>query len=431
MRPQVFRFANSPFTPEKIARKPAVTGLDLLISGRYIAMQSAGVYNLYPLGVRVLNNIREIIRIELSKCGIHEVDFASLQIPDPWQATGRFDDDVVDVWLKTTSRSGVEYGLAFTHEEAVANSLSTLLNSYRQFPLGVTQFQTKFRDELRPRAGLIRLREFEMNDTYTFATTQEMHDGIYKSIADAYDRIFEILGLGNVTKRVLASGGAFSKYSEEFQVVSPLGEDTIYIHKRTGVAVNAEIIDDYMQTNGGSIEDFEKVRSIEVGNIFSLGTKFSEPLNCTFANQDGEQHPLIMGSYGIGVHRVMGVLAEIYATERGIDWPEKVAPIDVHITVLFPNNEALELAETISEKLNTSGKAVSLENSLNGPGPKLGIADQVGAPIHLIINGNKVNTAIESGEAFEIEVALRATGEKSMLTLDQLFSTFDLDTIAL
>jgi len=273
----------------------------LLIRAGFIHKEMAGVYSFLPLGLRVLNKVIGVIREEMDAIGGQELSLTALQEKALWEKTDRWDDRKVDVWFKTVLKNGTELGLGSTHEEPVTRLMTQYVNSYRDLPLLAYQFQTKFRNEMRAKSGIMRVREFIMKDLYSFARTEEEHAELYASVRAAYLRIFERVGLGKSTYATFASGGIFSKYSEEFQTVSEAGEDLIYVDEVSGRALNKEVFtDEVLADLGMKREALVEKKSIEVGNIFTLGTRFSNPLGLKFRDEHGEERPVLMGCYGIG-----------------------------------------------------------------------------------------------------------------------------------
>lgn len=373
----------------------------MLIKAGFVNKEMAGVYDYLPLGLKVLNKIENVIREEMNAEGGQEVSLSSLQDKKIWEKTNRWRDDVVDVWFKTKLHNDTELGLGLTHEEPLTNLLKDHINSYKDLPLYVYQFQTKFRNELRSKSGVMRGREFLMKDLYSFSKTQKEHDEFYLKMKDAYTRIFQRVGLGDITYYTEASGGSFGPASHEFQTVSEAGEDIIYIDEEKGVAINEEIIEE----KGIDKNSLTKKKSIEVGNIFPLGTKFSEALDLKFKDEDGNEQPAIMGSYGIGLGRLMGTIVEELSDEKGIVWPEEVSPFDVHlINVSIDDGGAVKKANQIYGSLREKGIDVLYDDRDSRAGEKLGDADLIGIS-HQIIVGKKV---LEEGK---VELKNRKTGE--------------------
>ena len=295
----------------------------------FIHKEMAGIYDYLPLGLMVLEKIKNIIREELQLLGAEEILMSTLQNPEPWEKTGRFSDEEVDIWFKTKLAAGGELGLAPTHEEPITSLLKTYISSYKDLPISVYQFQTKFRNELRAKSGILRGREFLMKDLYSFHSNEEDLDKFYAEVEQAYQRIFARIGLGDDTFETFASGGIFAKYSHEFQTFLPVGEDTVYYNQDKSVVLNEEVLNaETLADLKVEREELTDATAAEVGNIFKLKVKYSEPLELKFADENNTTKTVYMGCYGIGVSRVMGVIAEKFADEKGLVWPEAVAPLN-------------------------------------------------------------------------------------------------------
>lgn len=403
-------------TTKNVPADETAQNAKLLIQAGFIHKEMAGVYAFLPLGKMVLDNIVNIIREEMNAIGGNEVSMTALQSKELWEKTDRWDDKKVDNWFKTKLASGSEVGLAITHEEPLTNMMRPFISSYKDLPAYVYQFQTKFRNELRAKSGLMRGREFMMKDLYSFSRTEEERAAFYESAAAAYNRIFDRLGIGDETYRTFASGGIFSKFSEEFQTISEVGEDTIYIDEDKKVAVNKEVYNDDVLTELGldSNKLVEK-RSVEVGNIFQLGTKFSEPLGLTFAEEDGSAKPVIMGSYGLGPSRLVGLIAEHFSDEKGLVWPENIAPFKVYLARLGDNPEVVAQADELYKRLTDKNVTVLYDDRDTRPGEKFADADLMGVPYRVVVSDKTL-------AADRYELKARTASEASNLSLDELLS---------
>ena len=381
----------------------------LLTRAGYIHKEIAGVYDYLPLGIRVIENIKNIIREELNKIGCEEVLMATLQNPEPWEKTGRFSDQEVDIWFKTELASGGELGLAPTHEEPITGLMKSYISSYKDLPVYAYQFQTKFRNELRAKSGILRGREFLMKDLYSFHTSEEDLDAFYAEVEGAYRRIFDRLGIGDCTYETFASGGIFSKYSHEFQTILPIGEDTIYYNSDKTVVLNKEVYnDEVLEDLGARGEKFESTAAAEVANIFKLKFKYSEPLGLKYVDESNSQQVVYMGCYGIGVSRLMGVIAEKFADEKGLVWPETVAPFRYYLVGI--GKSGTEKAE----ELYKSHKDIILYDDRDKrPGEKFADAELMGIPYRVVVS----DKTLENNSA---EVITRATGETKLVGLDEL-----------
>jgi prolyl-tRNA synthetase len=387
----------------------------LLIRAGYIHKEMAGVYAMLPLGLRVFNNIVKVIREEMNKIGGQELSMTTLQDPAPWKATGRWDDAQVDVWFKTELKSGGELGLGPTHEEPITALMAEYLSSYRDLPSAVYQFQNKFRNELRAKSGIMRTREFVMKDMYSFSRTEEEFRKFYEIAAEAYKKVFARVGLGSSTYRTFASGGSFSKFSDEFQTVSDAGEDIIYVHEGKKIAVNKEVYtDEILGELGLAKDELVEKKAIEVGNIFPLGTRFSDALNLKYTDESGAQKSPIMGCYGIGPARVMGTVAELLSDDKGLVWPEEIAPFKVHLVELSNgNSEVTNDAKEVYEQLTQSNVEVLWDDRDARAGEKFADSDLIGIPWRVVIS----EKTLASGK---YECVERKSGKVEHLTLDEL-----------
>jgi len=385
----------------------------LLIRGGYVHKEMAGVYAYLPLGKRVLDKIIQIIREEMDSVGGNEINMTALQNSDVWKKSGRWDDKVMDVWFKTSLANGTELGLAPTHEEPLTKLMKSFIHSYKDLPVYPYQFQIKFRNELRSKSGLMRGREFWMKDLYSFSRTQQEHDTFYEEISGAYSRIFDRLGLGAITYKTFASGGSFAKFSHEYQTLSPVGEDTIYVHKERGIAINEEVYNDEVLAELGIHKDeLTQETAVEVGNIFTLGTRFSDPLELNFTNEQGESKPVVMGSYGMGPSRLMGLIAEHFADDKGLIWPEAIAPFRVYLISI--GNVKAE-ADALYEQLTSQGIEVLFDDRDERPGAKFADAELLGIPYRVTISERLL---LEN----KFEFTPRSNGETELLTGTELLA---------
>lgn len=389
---------------------------ELLIRAGFVKKEMAGVYAYLPLGYKTLQNIISVIREEMNAIGGEEVLLTALQDSEVWKKSGRWNDDVVDVWFKTRLKNDTELGLANTHEEALTNLMRDHISSYKDLPRAVYQFQTKFRNELRAKSGIMRSREFIMKDLYSFSKDKEEHDAFYERASDAYTRIFERMGIGAKTFKTFASGGSFSKYSHEFQTECDAGEDIIYIDDAQGIALNKEVYDDneLLESNNIVKDSLREAKAIEVGNIFTLGTKFSDALELSYMNEAGESVPVFMGSYGIGPGRVMGTIAELLSDEKGLVWPESVAPFTYHLVSVMPHDEGVRaLADDLYSELTRAGASVLYDDRDMRAGEKFAESDLLGMPWRITVGKDAL-----AGNGFEL--VNRQTGETMLITKDEL-----------
>lgn len=384
----------------------------LLIKAGFIHKEMAGVYAYLPLGLKVLENIKQIVREEMNAIGGQELIMTSLQPKDIWEKTSRWDNEVVDIWFKTGLQDGTEVGLAWSHEEPILAMMQQYITSYKDLPASVYQFQTKLRNELRAKSGIMRGREFVMKDMYSLHTTAEDLDAYYEKVKQAYIKIYERLGLGDDTFVTFASGGAFTKFSHEFQTICDAGEDMLYLHRDKKIAVNEEVLDDAVQELGINKEELEKVKSAEVGNIFNFGTDKSAQMGITFADAEGQQ-PIYLASYGIGVTRVMGVIAEKFSDDRGLVWPENIAPAKVYLARLGNIPSVISAADELYNRLTDSGVEVLYDDRDARPGEKFADADLMGIPYRVVVS----ERTIASGEH---ELKKRTEAEPKFLSSDKI-----------
>lgn len=382
----------------------------LLIRAGFVHKEMAGVYSYLTLGLRTLEKITMIIREEMNGIGGNEILMPALQDKALWQKTDRWDDEKVDNWFKTEFKSGGETGLGITHEEPVTNMMRGHIASYRDLPKAVYQFQTKFRNELRAKSGIMRGKEFLMKDLYSFDRNEEEHQVAYAKVREAYRRVFRRLGIGDQTYVTFASGGIFSRFSEEFQTVSEAGEDVIYVDEKKGLALNKEVLTDETLTELGiDRRDLVEKKSIEVGNIFHLGTKFSEPLGLTYKDATGEVHPVVMGSYGIGPTRLLGTIVEVLADEKGLVWPKSITPFQVHLLSLGADEKATEVYAALVQ----DGFEVLYDDRDASAGEKFADSDLLGIPCRIVIG----KRTLETGMA---EVKLRTEEKLELVPCNQL-----------
>lgn len=380
----------------------------LLIRAGFIHKEMAGVYTFLPLGLRVLENICQVIREEMNSAGGQELKLTTLQDPEIWQKTDRWDDKKVDVWFKTKLKNGSELGLGPTHEEPLVRALKPFISSYKDLPFLAYQIQTKFRNETRAKSGVMRTREFLMKDLYSFAKSEKEHDEIYKKFIDIYNKVFKRLGIGDQTFLTFASGGMFSQFSHEFQTVCEAGEDTIYLDRKKGIAVNEEVNNDQVLADLGlKRENLEMVRAAEVGNIFTLKDKFSSPFGLTYVAENGENQNVLMGCYGIGPSRLVGVIAELLGDEKGLVWPANIAPALVYLARLGEEKQVVKSANEVYEHLTELGVSVLYDDRDERAGAKFADADLMGIPYRVVVS----QKTVDSGN-FEIK---SRTGKDSQL----------------
>lgn len=365
----------------------------LLIQAGYVHKTMAGVYSFLPLGKLVIDKIAQIVREEMNAVGALEVQMSILQAKEIWQKTGRWDDKVVDNWFKTKLANGTELGLGLTHEETIINSLMDFINSYKDLPISLYQIQMKFRNELRSKSGLMRGREFLMKDLYSFSRNQQEHDNLYQIIADSYLKIYQRLGIGELTYRTYGDGGIFSKvYGDEFQTLSDRGEDLIYVDLEKKIAINQEIYSAaVIKELKLDKEALVQKKAVEVGNIFSLGSKYTDALGLYYNDKLGQRQSIIMGCYGLGISRLMGLIAELFSDDKGLIWPNNIAPALIYLITIGNSLEVTNQAEELYQTLTNNDVAVIYDDRNDiRPGEKFAEADLMGLPYRLVISDKTI-----------------------------------------
>ena len=400
-------------TIKEFSKEEVSNNAQLLIRAGFIDKLMAGVYSYLPLGFRVFKKIENIIREEINIIGGQEVFLPALHPKKNWEQTGRWQYEEI---FKVKSRGDKDYSLGWTHEEIITPLIKKFIQSYKDLPVYVYQIQDKFRDELRAKSGLLRGTEFIMKDLYSFHKDEKDLNDYYEKVKQAYFKIFKRCGLENQTFLTLASGGTFSKYSHEFQTVTKYGEDEIYICAKCKLAINKEIIEKekYKCSECGN-EKLEIKKAIEVGNIFNLKDKFTKPFDFKFVDQYGEQKPILMGCYGIGLGRLMGTITEVFCDEKGIIWPESVAPFQIHLIVL---KGAEKEADELYNKMLKDGKEVFYDNRDNvRPGEKFADADLIGIPLRIVVSKKTL-------EQNCVEIKKRSEEKMELIKIDQIIKMF-------
>jgi prolyl-tRNA synthetase len=394
---------------------------ELLIRAGFIHKDMAGVYSYLPLGMRVIEKIKAIVSEEMQMLGSNEILMSSLQPKEVWEKTNRWSDEKVDVWFKSELKNGNQIGFGWSHEEPIGDMMKYHIASYHDLPRYVHQFQTKFRNEVRAKSGIMRGREFLMKDMYSFCATEDAHMKFYTATIDAYLSVYRRVGLGEITYVTSASGGLFTdKFSHEFQTICDAGEDEVYVDKIRNIAVNSEVFNaETLEKVGGSESDFEKVKTAEVGNIFTFGTGKSEELGLYFTDADGTQQPVYLGSYGIGVSRLMGVVAEVFSDDKGLVWPQSIAPFTVHIVPIFGQDaekkDAIQArVDEVVKKLTDANIDVLVDDRDARPGEKFTDADLIGIP-HRFVISEKVPEGM-------VEYKARTAGDVSLIQVADMFS---------
>ncbi len=400
-------------TTKDVAKEEVSLNAQLLLRGGFVDKLSAGIYTYLPLGLRVLTKIEQIIREEMNRLGAQEVLMPALQPKELWDTTGRWDQ--VDVLFKLKGSGDKDFALGATHEEVVTPLVQRFVASYKQLPIGVYQIQTKFRNEARAKSGVLRGREFRMKDLYSFHTSQEDLDAYYERAKTAYMNVYQRCGLGDMTKIVYASGGAFSKYSHEYQTFTEAGEDHVYVCEKCNIGINKEILSDLNnacpECHGTNL--VEK-KAIEVGNIFKLGTRFSDAFGFKVAGADGHKQ-ISMGCYGIGSSRLLGTIVEVLHDDKGIIWPKEVAPFSVHLISLCKEDADVAQANALYEDLQKQGIEVLYDDRDARAGEKFADSDLIGIPTRIVVSAKTLANK-------QAEVKKRTSEEVTMIDLSEIKS---------
>ncbi len=397
----------------------------LLTRAGYIHKEMAGVYTMLPLGLRVLRKIEDIIRIHMNTVG-NEILMPSLSPTERWEATGRL--DTIDVLMKTVpanenskERSANSYVLNPTHEDVITPIVKDIARSYRDLPVSLYQIQTKFRNEARAKSGLLRGREFRMKDLYSFHKDQGDLMLFYEKMKGVYTNVFQDVGLGDDTYITVASGGDFTpNFSHEFQTLTEAGEDLIYVDRKNKIAYNKEVVnEENAKKLNVNFDSLEQLKACEVGNIFPLDTRFSKALNYTYTDEKGQPQIIYMGSYGIGPSRLMGVITEKYADEKGLVWPAAVAPFSLHLLSLSKDTEGetVQVARTLYDALTLRGVEVLFDDREVSAGEKFADSDLIGIPMRVVVS----DKSLEKGG---VEIKERTQQEGYIVTIEELLATY-------
>jgi prolyl-tRNA synthetase len=378
-------------TKKDVPADETAKNAQLLLRAGYIHKEMAGVYAYLPLGMKVLENIKQIVREEMDALGGQELIMTSLQRKELWEATDRWDDEKVDVWFKSALKNGTEVGFGWSHEEQITEMMKQYIASYRDLPVYTYQFQTKLRNELRSKSGIMRGREFVMKDMYSYTKDEAAHKAFYDKTIEAYMRVFDRVGLGDDTYLTFASGGPFAEFSHEFQTITEAGEDIVYVDPNKKLAINEEVLtDDVLKQLDVSRDNLQKKKAAEVGNIFSFGGTKSEELGLLFTDEDGVEKPVILGSYGIGITRVMGVIVEHFSDDKGIVWPDNIAPARVYLARLSDEEAVVKEADLLYEQLTKQNISVLYDDRDERAGAKFADADLLGIPHRIVVSKKTV-----------------------------------------
>ncbi len=400
---EIFTKTRKEFPSDEVAKNA-----QLLIKAGFVHKEMAGVYAYLPMGLKVLENIKNIVRKEMNESGGQELIMTGLQKKETWLKTDRWSDENVDVWFKSSLKNGTEVGFGWSHEEPITDMMKDFIHSYKDMPVYVYQFQTKLRNELRAKSGIMRGREFVMKDLYSYSQSEKQHEDFYNNMIKAYMNVYNACGIGSDTFVTMAAGGVFTKnVSHEFQTICDAGEDIVYIDRAKKIAYNKELFDDAAEVErlGLLKADLEEVKTAEVGNIFSFGSSKSEQMGLYFTDADGVNKSPILGSYGIGITRLMGVVAEKFGDEKGLVWPKNIAPYHIEIVSLFKEeqDDSFTVGQSLYEELKNTYE-VLFDDRQKSPGSKLFDADLYGCPVQVIIGDKSLAKGV-------VEIKVRKTGE--------------------
>jgi prolyl-tRNA synthetase len=401
-------------TVREASKEDVSVNAQLLVRAGFVDKLFAGVYSYLPLGVRVLAKIEHIIREEMTRIGSQEVLMPALQPREIWETTKRWD---MEVLFRLKGDGDRDLALGPTHEEVVTPLVGRFIQSYKDLPASVFQIQTKFRNEPRAKSGVLRGREFRMKDMYSFHIDQADMDAYYERAKEAYTRVFDRCGLGAQTFLTFASGGPFSKYSHEYQTITPFGEDTIHLWREKGIAVNREIVDEVRDTPEWKGALLEEVKAIEVGNIFQLGTRFSDACGISVQDAQGTKRSVLMGCYGIGSTRLLGTIVEVHHDERGIRWPEEVAPFDVHLVSLARSDAERSAVERLVQELDARAVYVLVDDRDVSAGQKFADSDLIGIPVRAVVSAKTL-------AAGSVEVKRRVSPEAERVPTEAFLAQF-------
>lgn len=396
-------------TTKNISAEEKSLNAQLLMRGGFVDKLAAGIYTMLPLGLRVMKKIENIIREEMNAIGGQEILMPALQPKANWVTTGRWDG--LDVLFKLQGADEKEYALGATHEEVITPLFTKFISSYKNLPIAAYQIQTKFRNEKRAKSGILRGRQFTMKDLYSFHADEKDLDLYYEKVKNAYWKIFERVGIKDKTYFTFASGGTFAKYSHEFQTTTEAGEDIIYVCKKCALAINREIKNETLACLKCNGSEFEIKKAIEVGNIFKLKTKYSEPFNLKFKDTNGKDQIVMMGCYGLGLDRLMGTVVEVCNDKNGIIWPINIAPFRAHLVLLKPDDkESAEEADNIYGALQKAGIEVLFDDRNLSAGIKFKDSDLIGIPYRLVVSDRNKG---------KIEIKERKKEETKLIDLEE------------
>ena len=384
----------------------------LLLRAGFMRQTASGIYSLLPLGWRVVQKIEQIVREEMDALGAQEMRLPIMQPEEMWRQSGRWDDYGPEL-MRLSDRHERGFCLGPTHEEIISALIATDIKSYKQLPFALYQMNTKYRDEIRPRFGLLRGREFLMKDCYSFHADYDDLARYYELQAGAYGRICDRMGIK--WRRVEADSGQIGgKVTAEFHAIADAGESDI-VYCNCGYAAD---IDTLPEGNARKVcprcgAPLMRARGIEIGQVFQVGSQYSETMNASFADAQGAEHPPIMGCYGWGITRSLAAAIEQNHDERGMKWPASIAPYQVVIIGIGNDSKVTECVQSVAEVLVAAGIEVAIDDRDERPGTKFADADLIGWPYQIVIGARGL-------EAGAIELKERKSGEKTEVPLADL-----------
>ncbi len=395
----------------KVPKGTEAVSHKLLVKGGFIDQLAAGIYSFLPLGWRVHSKIEKIIREEMDAIGGQEVFLPALQPKELWEKSDRWAHMDPPLW-QTQDRHGKEYALGPTHEEVMTDLAARFIKSYKDLPLYLYQIQNKFRNEMRSTGGLLRTREFMMKDLYSFDRTEKEMDKYYEKVFQTYLKIFQRCGFKAMPVEA-ESGAIGGEICHEFMMACPTGEDKILVCEKCGWASSVNL-DKMKKTCPQCQGKLKEVRGIENGHIFKLGTLYSEKMGALYTDKNGRKKPIWMGCYGIGLGRLMATIVEASHDQKGIIWPESVAPFQIHLVSVDPSSQ--ELTDKVYSELQKTGVEVLYDDREEvTAGVKFADADLIGIPVRLVVSEKTKD---------KIEWKKRKEEKTQLLTLEQVIKKF-------
>lgn len=397
-------------TAKQVGHEEVAKNAQLLIRWGFLDKWMAWIYSYLPMWIRVISKIKNIVNDEMLNLWSQEILMSSIQNKEIWEKTDRWSDENVDIWFKSKLKNWADIGLAWSHEEPITQMVKSHISSYKDLPVYVHQFQNKMRNEIRAKSWIMRCREFIMKDMYSYSEDENQHMEFYNKVIDVYNKIYSKLWIWDITYVTSASGWVFTdKFSHEFQTICDAWEDNIYVHNDWKIALNEEIFDDEtLLKMWFKKEEFTKQKTAEVWNIFTFGVGKCEELDLFFIDQNSNKKWVYLWSYGIWISRLMGVIVEIFSDEKGIVWPENIAPYKYVIIPIW--NKWISKSEEIYDSMLKKWIEVVLDDRKESPWFKLKDADLIGYPYQIVVS----DKTMENSENV-VELIKRSSGEKLLL----------------